>query len=116
MTNKRNTVLYTGVTSNLRKRVYQHKDKMVEGFTKRYNISKLVYYEVFRDPENAILREKQIKGGSRDKKIRLIESKNQNWKDIYYELKMTRLLHFVRNDFIVLDELYPQKMTESHQY
>jgi len=86
ITNKRNTVLYTGVTSNLKKRIYQHKNKKVEGFTKRYKISKLVYYEVFRDPENAILREKQIKGGSREKKIRLIESKNPNWEDIYHLL------------------------------
>ena len=86
MTNKRNTVLYTGVTRKLKERVYQHKNKMVEGFTKRYNISKLVYYEVFHDPENAILREKQIKGGSREKKLKLIESKNPNWKDIYHQL------------------------------
>ncbi|NVM25158.1 MAG: GIY-YIG nuclease family protein, partial [Desulfobacterales bacterium] len=69
MTNKHNTVLYTGVTNNLKKRVYEHKEKLVEGFTEKYNITKLVYYEVFEDPGNAISREKQIKAGSRQKKI-----------------------------------------------
>jgi putative endonuclease len=86
MTNKRNTVLYTGVTSNLIKRVYEHKEKLVEGFTKRYKIKKLVYYEVFADITNAISREKQIKAGSRRKKIELIESMNKEWKDLYSEL------------------------------
>ncbi|MFW6118238.1 MAG: GIY-YIG nuclease family protein [Chloroflexota bacterium] len=69
MTNNRNTVLYVGVTNNLMKRVYEHKAKLVDGFTKKYNIVKLVYYEIFEDIENAILREKQIKNGSRHKKI-----------------------------------------------
>ena len=64
MTNKSNTVLYTGVTGDLKGRVYQHRNKLVEGFTKKYNLQKLVYYQVFGDPEKAILREKQIKGGS----------------------------------------------------
>ena len=63
MTNKRNTVIYTGVTNDLKRRVYEHKEKLAEGFTKKYNITKLVYYEVFEDGENTILREKQIKGG-----------------------------------------------------
>ena len=76
MMNTINTVVYTGVTSDLRKRVYEHKEKIVEGFTARYNVNKLVYYEVFDDIENAILREKQIKGGSREKKINLIKSMN----------------------------------------
>jgi putative endonuclease len=75
MTSKRNTVLYTGVTNNLKRRVYEHKEKLVEGFTKKYNITKLVYYEVFDDIENAILRGKQIKGGSRQKKIELINTR-----------------------------------------
>jgi putative endonuclease len=83
MTNKNNTVLYTGVTRDIKKRVYEHKEKLAEGFTKRYNITKLVYYEVFDDPENAISREKQIKGGSRKKKIDLIESINRKWEDLY---------------------------------
>ena len=86
MTNKRNTVLYTGVTNDLKRRVYQHREKLSEGFTKKYNITKLVYYEIFEDIENAILREKQIKAGSRRKKIELINSMNGNWRDLYEEL------------------------------
>jgi len=86
MTNSRNTVLYVGVTNNLIKRVYEHKAKLADGFTKKYNIVKLVYYEIFEDIENAILREKQIKAGSRQKKIRLIDSTNREWHDLYDEL------------------------------
>jgi putative endonuclease len=65
MTNKTNSVIYTGVTSDLQERVYQHREKLLEGFTKKYNVNKLVYYEVFANIENAIAREKQIKAGSR---------------------------------------------------
>ena len=83
MSNKNNTVLYTGVTNDLRRRVYEHKEKMIEGFTKRYHITKLVYYEILRDAESAIAREKQIKGGSRQKKEGLIERMNLYWKDLY---------------------------------
>ena len=83
MTNKRNTVLYKGVTNSLIRRVYEHKEKMVDGFTKRYNITKLVYYEVSEDIEAAISREKQIKSGSRQKKIDLINNFNRQWKDLY---------------------------------
>jgi len=86
MTNKRNTVLYTGVTSDLKKRVWQHREKLVEGFTQRYNITKLVYYEVFDDIRIAIAREKQIKAGSRQKKIDLIIGMNTGWRDLYDEL------------------------------
>jgi len=86
MTNKRNTVLYTGVTNELKRRVYEHKEKLADGFTKKYNIAKLVYYEVFEDIKNAILREKQIKGGSRQKKVELISSMNKEWRDLYEEL------------------------------
>lgn len=86
MTNNRNNVLYVGVTNELVKRVYAHREKLVEGFTKKYNITKLVYYEVFEDIENAILREKQIKAGSRQKKIDLIDQKNRHWRDLYSEL------------------------------
>ncbi len=82
MTNKRNTVLYTGVTNNLKKRVYEHKEKLTDGFTKKYNITKLVHYEVFEDIEIAILREKQIKAGSRQKKIDLVNSQNEEWADL----------------------------------
>ena len=86
MTNKNNRVLYTGITNDLKKRVYEHREKFVNGFTKKYNVSKLVYYEIFEDPENAILREKKIKAGSRQKKIDLINSMNKEWSDLYREL------------------------------
>ena len=86
MTNRRNTVLYVGVTNDLIKRVYEHKAKLVDGFTRKYNIVKLVYYEVFEDIENAILREKQIKAGSRAKKMLLVDSMNADWNDLYDEL------------------------------
>jgi putative endonuclease len=86
LTNKNNTVLYTGVTADLAKRIWQHKEKVVEGFTKRYNLDKLVYYEAFEDINNAIAREKQIKGSSRLKKIGLIEGMNKDWNDLYDEL------------------------------
>jgi putative endonuclease len=82
MTNPHNTVIYTGVTSNLHKRIFQHKEKTLKGFSAKYNLKKLVYYEAFDDPVNAIVREKQIKAGSREKKIRLIESINPNWMDL----------------------------------
>ena len=86
MTNRNNSVLYTGITNDLKRRVYEHKEKLVDGFTKKYNIIKLVYYEVFEDPANAIMREKQIKAGSRQKKINLINSVNGEWLDLYEEI------------------------------
>jgi putative endonuclease len=86
MTNKNNSTLYTGVTNDLKRRVYEHKEKIVGGFTKKYNLNKLVYYEMFEDPENAILREKQIKGGSRQRKIDLINSLNKEWQDLYQQI------------------------------
>ena len=86
MTNKRNTVIYTGVTNNLIKRVYGHKQKLIEGFTKKYNVVKLVYYEAFGDCLSAIQREKQIKAGSRKKKEELINSINKEWRDLYDRL------------------------------
>jgi len=86
MTNKRKTVLYTGVTNDLTKRVYEHKAKLVAGFTKKYNVNRLIYYELFDDIRNAVTREKQIKAGSRQKKINLINSMNPMWNDLYYDL------------------------------
>jgi putative endonuclease len=86
LTNKNNRVLYTGVTNDLKKRGYEHKEKFVNGFTKKYNVSKLVYYEILEDPENAILREKKIKAGSRQKKIDLINNMNKEWADLYWGL------------------------------
>ncbi len=82
MTNKTNRVLYTGVTNDLKRRVYEHREKLVEGFTKKYNVNKLIFYEVCEDIEGAILREKQIKGWLRMKKIALIESMNPEWRDL----------------------------------
>ncbi len=82
ITNKRNTVLYTGVTNDLRRRVYEHKEKLVDGFTKKYNITKLVYYEISSNVAAAIAREKKIKGWLRRKKIALIESVNPQWEDL----------------------------------
>ena len=79
-------MLYTGVTGNLEKRIYEHKEKLVEGFTKRYHLTKLVYYEVYDDVYIAITREKQVKAGARQKKIALIESMNKEWRDLYEEL------------------------------
>ena len=86
MTNKGHTVLYTGVTNDLKKRIYQHKEKLVDGFTKKYNVNKLIYYEVFDDIYNAIIREKQIKGGSRKKKLDLINNMNKEWIDLYEKI------------------------------
>jgi putative endonuclease len=86
MTNKNNTVLYTGITNDLIRRVYEHKNGIGSSFTKKYNIKKLVYYEIYGDPENAIIREKQIKAGSRQKKIDLIDSINTDWNDLYTRL------------------------------
>ena len=81
MTNRSKT-LYTGVTNDLMRRVYEHKNKMIEGFTKKYHITKLVYYEETNDIQVAISREKQIKGWLRGKKIALIESVNPKWNDL----------------------------------
>ena len=84
MANKSKTV-YTGMTNNIHKRVYQHKNKVYEGFTSKYNINKLVYFETTKDVNSAIIREKQIKGWNRQKKINLIESLNPEWKDLSEE-------------------------------
>ncbi|MCB0721735.1 MAG: GIY-YIG nuclease family protein [Ignavibacteriae bacterium] len=82
LANKTHSVLYTGVTNNLIARLLQHKEQKTEGFTKRYKVTKLVYYESTTDVSQAITREKQIKGGSRQKKIELVKSLNPEWKDL----------------------------------
>ena len=82
MTNISNTVLYTGVTNNLERRVFEHKNNITEGFSKKYNINKLVFFETTNDIKSAIAREKQIKGWLRIKKIKLIETANPEWKDL----------------------------------
>ena len=84
--NVRNGTLYTGVTNDLIRRVWEHKSKLVECFTKKYNVDKLGYYEAYADIIDAIKREKQIKGGSRKAKLKLIETMNPNWEDLYDEL------------------------------
>ena len=85
MTNKYNSVVYTGVTNNLERRVYQHKNKLLEGFTKKYNADRLVYFEMTEDVKSAIEREKQIKGWTREKKNSLIENVNPTWSDLSSE-------------------------------
>ena len=86
MTNYQNTVLYTGVTNNLVRRALEHKNKKNEGFTSKYNCNKLVYFECGESILGAIAMEKQIKAGSRAKKIKLIEEYNPEWKDLFDEL------------------------------
>ena len=86
ITNKNNTVLYTGVTNNIQRRIFEHKEKRVKGFSSRYNVNKLVWFEIHEFIISAIKREKQIKGGSRKKEIELIQNMNPDWKDLYYEL------------------------------
>ena len=82
LSNKRNGTLYTGVTSNLVKRIFEHKEKVVSGFSAKYNLDLLVYYEERWSIEEAIQREKQLKAGNRKKKLSLIESINPDWKDL----------------------------------
>lgn len=85
-TNKQGTVLYTGVTNNLIRRMYEHKTKIASSFSSKYNVVKLVYYEVYNDIKEALKREKQIKGGSRKKKIELINSLNPKLEDLYQQI------------------------------
>lgn len=86
LTNKTNQVLYTGVTSDLVRRVNEHKNHLVEGYSDKYNVDKLVYFEVLDDPENAIKREKQIKNWHRDWKLSQIKKSNPNMKDLYEKI------------------------------
>ncbi len=83
---RKNGVLYVGVTSNIIKRIFEHKNNLVEGFTNKYNVHNLVYFETFDDIKDAITREKTMKKWNRAWKIRLIEKKNKEWKDLYNEL------------------------------
>lgn len=86
LTNKPDGTLYIGVTSNIQKRIWEHKSKATEGFSKKYNLDKLVYFEVFDDIENAIHREKRLKKYTREAKIKLIEEQNKEWNDLYEEI------------------------------
>ncbi|HUU03153.1 MAG TPA: GIY-YIG nuclease family protein [Myxococcota bacterium] len=86
LASKRNGTLYTGVTSDLRKRVWEHQNHLADGFTKKYNVNRLVYYEVHDNPTTAIKREKSLKRWHRDWKLKLIEKENPNWDDLYPSL------------------------------
>ena len=86
LTNAHHTVLYTGVTGHLVNRIYQHRTHRIRGFTARYNVEKLVYLEYHADPASAIAREKQLKAGSRARKIALITARNPEWRDLYCDL------------------------------
>ena len=86
LASKKNGTLYIGVTSNLVKRIYEHKNELAEGFTKKYSVHKLVYFEITESVESAIAREKQLKKWNRAWKIRLIEKTNPEWRDLYMEL------------------------------
>jgi len=88
LTNINNTVVYTGVTNDLARRVFEHKNKIYQGFTSKYNVNKLVYFEIFDFIDMAIQREKQIKGYSRIKKDNLINSVNPGWNDLYSDEKI----------------------------
>jgi len=86
MTNKMNTVIYTGFTNNLSRRVYEHKEKLIKGFTKKYNVTKLVYFAEFYDVNEAIDFEKKIKAGSRKKKEKMINEMNPEWEDLFNDI------------------------------
>ncbi len=87
LTNRTNRVLYIGVTNNLARRVYEHRNKLVKGFTQKYNVYKLVYYDYTTNAKDAIAREKQIKGWLRQKKVALINSVNPSWRDLYQDIR-----------------------------
>ena len=86
LASRKNGTLYVGVTSDLIKRIYEHKQNFIEGFTNKYNVHTLVYYEVHNDIKKAIIREKQIKRWNRRWKLRLIEEMNSEWRDLYNEM------------------------------
>jgi putative endonuclease len=86
LTNKNHSVLYVGVTGNLEGRIWEHRQRITESFTKRYQVTKLIWYEDYPDPTSAIMREKQLKGWRREKKIALINKMNPRWIDLYEEM------------------------------
>jgi putative endonuclease len=88
LTNASHKVLHTGITTDLERRCYEHKHKLVKGFTQKYDVNKLIYFEIFEDIDMAILREKQIKGYSRAKKVALIDQLNKNWDELRYNEKI----------------------------
>jgi len=98
LTNWNDTVMYIGMTNNLERRLYEHKNKLVEGFTKKYNVHKLVYYEHGNDVHAAIAREKEIKKWRREKKNNLVKTMNPEWKDLSLEWNMNKVSPVGRND------------------
>ena len=86
ISNKKNGTLYIGMTNNLARRMYEHKNKLIEGFSKKYDVCKLIHYEIFNDPSSAIHREKLLKNWNREWKIKLIEKNNPEWRDLCSEL------------------------------
>ncbi len=86
LTKGRNSTFYVGITSNLQKRIWEHKNKIADGFTKKYNVDQLAYFETFDNPENAIRREKRLKRWNRDWKMKIIEEQNPQWNDLYEEI------------------------------
>jgi putative endonuclease len=113
----RSRTLYTGVTGDLFHRALQHKNGEIEGFTKKYNINRLVYYETFKHVNNAIAREKQIKAWTRAKRLALIESTNPSWQDLadgWGERIRLQIPHFVRDDNPKGDEEREENIPEEH--
>jgi putative endonuclease len=96
LASKKNGTLYIGMTNDLRRRVYEHKNHLIDGFTKKYNVDRLVYFKMTNDPQNAIIREKRLKKWKRQWKIDLIEQMNPEWKDLYFELTFV-IPHLMRN-------------------
>ena len=98
LTNWNNKVMYIGVTNNLERRLYEHKNKLVDGFTKKYNVNKLVYYEHTTDVHAALSREKEIKKWRREKKNNLVMTVNPEWKDVSLEWQVEKISPVGRND------------------
>ncbi len=86
LTNRKDGVLYIGITNDLVRRVFQHREGAIPGFTNKYNLKRLIYFEAFDDPENAIMREKRMKKWNREWKIELIENNNPEWRDLYPDI------------------------------
>ena len=103
LASKRNGTLYIGVTNNLQRRILEHKRDLNEGFSKKYNVKSLVYFEIFPDIQNAIFREKKLKTWNRKWKLELIEKKNPNWNDLAKELDDQFLKSEIKEDPVTLD-------------
>lgn len=101
LTNKGNTVLYIGVTNNLERRIFEHKNKLVEGFTKKYNVTKLVYFEIFSDIDDAIAAEKKLKNWHREWKFNLIKQVNPDFEDLADEM-LKQVQHETKKENIML--------------